>query len=602
VKSDEVVERIREDVNIVDIISDYVALQQRGKNLVGLCPFHDERTPSFSVSPDRQLYYCFGCHAGGDVFSFVMEMEGVSFPEAINMLAERAGIDLPKRKGKKFGQPSRKRKVQNYLYKLGEFATKFFSKQLENQKGRNKAVKYLRGRGISEDIQKEYRLGYAPDSWDTLVDLLKNKGVKMKAAELLGLVKYSEKTGNYYDAFRDRLIFPISDFRGKVVGFAGRVLGDGHPKYLNSPENPIFHKGDIWYGLDKAKSEIRRRNRTIIVEGYIDVLACVIHGWRETVASMGTAITQRQAKVLSRYTDEAYIAYDADEAGLDAVTRSIPSFVEGGINLHVVELPGDMDPDDLLSSDDGQEKFAECLETAQSSFEFCWQQAAKKYDLKQSEGKSKALREVADMILREEDSLVRADRIRTVAERLSVPEDAVRKQLNEWNRMDNRHKQSINRHNTKENYGTESLEQKSAAWHAEREILRIVLQTDDYAQKAFEELTEADFENKVHRRLLRSIFKSVESGEELLLDSILKDCDKDERRLAARLTMEEMPPAAVDKVFRDCVRVLRRRSKEKRVQQLRDIISQKESEGESVPSEILKEQMELLTDLKKSRV
>ncbi len=600
----EVVERVREGNDLVELVSEYVTLKEQGSNMVALCPFHDERTPSFTVDPDRELYYCFGCHAGGDIFNFVMEMEGASFVEALQILADRAGISIPRRGKAGRDEPSREQKVREYLFRVGRFAASFFAQQLQREDGM-RAAKYLRGRGISESMQKEYMLGYAPDSWDALIRALRSRGVKLKAAELLGLVKTSERTGNYFDVFRDRIVFPICDFRGRVVGFAGRVVDEGQPKYLNSPENPIFNKGSIWYGLDRAKKEIRRRSRVIVVEGYMDVLACVAHGWPEAVASMGTAITPNQVHILDRYADEALMAYDADGAGTDAVMRSISSFAGSGMSLKVVRLPEGKDPDDVLSAADGEEVFARYIEEAQSSFEFAWDEAQRKHDIAEPEGKAEALREVADMIMSEPDAVVRGDRIRVAAQRLKVPERAVRDQLRRWSRKGREHKRSADRHNTKENYGTEPLQQRSTAWRAwraEREILRLIMHRGEFFARVRQDLRASDFEDESHRRVLETILEMREAQKDDLLDAVIRNCEEEEdRRLAARLAMEEVPPGRSDRAFADCVQALMHRRKHRRVEELSNIMQEKERRGEKIPSEILKEQMDLLTELKVRR-
>ncbi len=599
----DLVETIRERIDIVEVISDYVTLERSGQRLVSLCPFHEEKTPSFSVSPERQLYYCFGCHAGGDVFSFVMEMEGVPFQEALKLLADRAGVPISEWKSDESEEPSRGEKVRKYLYRLADFSARFYAGQLLSSAG-NTARDYFEGRGIAEDLWKDYQLGYAPDSWDNLCDALASRRANMKAAELLGLVRKSDKTGNYYDAFRNRVIFPICDFRGRVVGFGGRVLGEEQPKYLNSPESPIFSKRDIWYGLDRAREAIRRRKRVILVEGYMDVLACAGGGFRETVASMGTAITKSHVRLLSRYARDVYMAYDADRGGIDAVLRSAESFTGSELHLHVVSLPENSDPDDVLSSDGGPGIFEELLSDASPFFEFCWNEAARRHGARSAEGKVRVLKEIADIILAETDSVVRADRIRFAAQNLNVPERAVREQLKRWQVVSKKYKGDIDRHNTKENYGTGLFQQrKSAAWRAERELLRLAVNKTEFTNNIKNHLKLEDFEDETHRALMGIILEVGAEDSQSFTDSIVRLCEgEDERRLATRLTMEEMPEGAVNRVFEDCVRVIKHRRKQRRVEELAEVISEKERRGEPVPLEELAEQLKLLAELKVSKV
>ncbi len=601
--TDGFVEQVRDSNDIIEVVSQYVRLEQQGKNFVGLCPFHQEDTPSFTVSPTQQLYYCFGCQAGGDIFNFIMEIEGLEFREALEFLAERAGLDMPSDSQSSESQRrrSQRARVRKYLIKLGDFVCKFYQQKLEQNRP---AAKYLKERKVPREVQKDYRLGWAPDSWDALCGYLEKHGANLKAAKMMGVVNKSKKTDNYYDVFRGRIIFPITDPRGNVVGFGGRVIdSNAEPKYLNTPDSPLFKKRQVWYGLEQARSRIRKRNRAIIVEGYIDVLACSAHGWQETVASMGTSLTAEHAQLLARYTDNVYVAYDADAAGSDAAVRSLNQFTGTSIALKVVDLPEDKDPDDVLN-EEGKDIFNKHLEQAKSFFQFCWERSLKRRDRSAAEGKAHIIRDMAPLIWAEEDEVVRADRIRFMAQSLRVDEKAVRKQLSKLQKVEQKHKPDRDRHNIKENYGIKYLPDNNLGqWRAERQLIKLMFYTQRFLQRARESLNPEDFENSVHQSFAEAVLNSNCQDIDRLRSEVLSDCDKEEiRRIFSEILMEEeIPDNSVDKVFSDCMELLICRRKMRRIEELDNIIARHDQEGEKVPRKILREQAELIRELKKSR-
>ena len=305
------IEEIKEHNEIVAVVSEYVQLKPQGRAYVGLCPFHGEKTPSFTVSREKQLYHCFGCGAGGDVLSFIMNIENLTFGEALRLLAERANISLP---DQHLSTPQRREKEElERLYKLNDLAARFYQKILLQTETGKRALAYLKERGISRQTAEQFRLGYAPPHWTGLVMFLRQKGIPLQEAEKAGLVRGGGD--GYYDRFRDRLLFPILNLRGQVIGFGGRILGEGQPKYLNSPETAIFQKGRSLYGLFQARDQIRREQQALIVEGYMDVITAHQAGIKEAVASLGTSLTVEQARLLRNQAEEVIIVYDADSAG-----------------------------------------------------------------------------------------------------------------------------------------------------------------------------------------------------------------------------------------------------------------------------------------------
>ena len=342
--SDDIIEEVRTKNDIVDVISQYVKLQRKGSSYFGLCPFHNEKSPSFSVSPGKQMYYCFGCGAGGNVFTFVMEYENFTFVEAMQYLAERASVELPKVDYSKEAKEAADKKAA--LLEINKLAAQYFYYQLRRQNGQ-KAWKYLVERGLTEETMKKFGLGYSDKYSDDLYKYLKGKGYKDEVLRDSGLFNVDERRG-MYDKFWNRVIFPIMDVNSRVIGFGGRVMGDGKPKYLNSPETKIFDKSRNLYGLNAARTT--RRKYLIVCEGYMDVITMHQAGFTNAVASLGTALTSGHASLLKRYTQEVRLLYDSDEAGIRAALRGIPILREAGVATRVVNLAPYKDPEEFIKA------------------------------------------------------------------------------------------------------------------------------------------------------------------------------------------------------------------------------------------------------------
>lgn len=360
-ESDEAVERVRAANDIVGVIGGYIRLRKAGRNLKGLCPFHTEKTPSFIVSPERQTYHCFGCSKGGDVFRFIMDMDGAKFPEALRTLAARAGIHLENKWNRK---DSGERERQ---FKVLDFARDHFRKQLELPVG-EVARRYLKERGISTEMIELFQIGAAPEAWRRLRDEGARKSITDKDLIDTGLLIPPEK-GTPYDRFRNRLIFPIADTSGRTIGFGGRVLGDGEPKYLNSPETALFKKGEALYGIQHSRGEIHRAGSAVLVEGYTDLIALFQNGIRNVIAPLGTALTPQQARMISYYTDRVILLFDGDEAGLKAALRSLTTVFGEGLGASVALLPSGSDPDQLLR-EKGVDAVREIIDNAGSFVSF----------------------------------------------------------------------------------------------------------------------------------------------------------------------------------------------------------------------------------------
>ena len=372
---------------IEDVVGQYVSLKRSGSNLFGLCPFHGEKTASFSVNPDKGIYYCFGCHKGGGSINFMMELEGLSYPDAVRSLAKRAGMEVPEDE-----QYQSRYKQQERLWALHKEAARFFHSQLYSPIGQN-ALNYALGRGMSRSILTTFGVGYAPDSWDSMVKAMKAKGYTEQELKDSGLVTVSQKNGNLFDRFRDRLMFPIIDVRGNVIAFGGRTVKNDKDiaKYLNSPETLIFNKRKNLFGLNLAKKT--KLGSMILVEGTIDVVALHQYGFNTAIASLGTSLTDDQAALLSRYTEQVVLIYDGDEAGQRATQRAIPMLEKAGIGVKVLQLKDAKDPDEFLKKF-GADKFKLLLEESSNRVEYQLKAIAKKFDTPNSLSSISAQREM----------------------------------------------------------------------------------------------------------------------------------------------------------------------------------------------------------------
>ncbi len=406
--SDEVIEEVRAANDIVDVISGYVHLQKRGSNYVGLCPFHNDKNPSFSVSRDKQMYYCFACHAGGTVLNFLEEYENLTFQEALQSLADRARIKLPERdvSGEKRAEADRRTK----LLTINREAARYFYGQLRSPQGEH-ALAYFQKRGLTEETIRRFGLGYSNKYSNDLYLYLKKKGYPDDLLKDSGLVTLDEKRGGC-DRFWNRAMFPIMDVNSKVIGFGGRVMGDGEPKYLNSPETDLFKKSRTLYGLHIARKS--RRPGILLCEGYMDVISLHQAGFDNAVAALGTAFTSGHANVLRRYTKEIYVTLDCDEAGIRAALRALPILREAGLSARVVDLQPCKDPDEFIGSF-GVEEYQKRIDGAENSFLFEVRILSQDYDLDDPESKTDFFRKVAGMLCRFEEPLERENYIEAVA-------------------------------------------------------------------------------------------------------------------------------------------------------------------------------------------
>jgi DNA primase len=402
--SDEFISELKENVDLVDLVSDYLELKKSGNRYKGLCPFHSEKTPSFFVNPDNNFYHCFGCGAGGDAINFVMEIENLTFVESVKMLAERSGMELPDLSN----EQRQLYQEREQLFSLNKLAARFYNYLLTETEIGKSALDYLNNRGFKQSEIEEFKLGYAADEWQLLLNFLQKKGFSIDLIKKAGLISEG-KNNSHYDKFRNRVIFPIFNNRGEVIAFGGRILEseDSYgPKYLNSPETPIFSKKKNLYGLHLAKDAIRENNSCIIMEGYTDVIQAHKSGFKNSIASLGTAFTEEQAKLIHRYAENAYIAYDADTAGNKATLRGLDILSTAGINVKVIQLAEGNDPDQLLKNE-GREIFEDLINEAVNLIDFKINMIIKDKNLEDPGVRKKVLRSIVELLSEVIDNLER---------------------------------------------------------------------------------------------------------------------------------------------------------------------------------------------------
>jgi DNA primase len=437
--SEEKVSEIRDRSSIVEVVSDYVTLKKAGKNYRGLCPFHSEKTASFMVNEEKQIFHCFGCGEGGDVFTFLMKVGHFSFPQAVEELAKRFGVKLPSRE---LSAPQKKEMAKKEgLFQINQIASEYFHDLLTRRREGEEGRQYLSQRGVSQEIVEEHRLGYSPDRWDGLVHHLQERKVSLELAWELGLIFPKKKSEGstlregrrldatgWYDAFRGRILFPIFDLHQRVVGFGGRVIREGQPKYLNSPESSIYHKGEVLYGLQVAKRDATEKDCVIIVEGYFDLLTLHQYGLKQSVATLGTALTPQHIRTLKRYTRNMIALFDADEAGVKATLRALPLFLEEDVAGKTIVLPKGEDPDGFLRKGN-LEEFGKRVAQAVPLVDFFFDRLMKTYDLKSVDGKVRVAREGVALLNKIPDKIRKDFYAKGLAERLDVKESVLYEML-----------------------------------------------------------------------------------------------------------------------------------------------------------------------------
>ena len=578
--SEDEISTLRERSNLIEIVSDYVSLKKSGKNYKGLCPFHSEKTPSFMVNGEKQIFHCFGCGEGGNVFTFLMKIKNLTFPEAVEELAKRYGMkltprELSERKKKEFEK-------KDILLELNSIASEYFHNLLQSKKG-EQARQYLLKRGIQQEIIEEHRLGYSLDQWDGLVRYLKEKKISLDFASEVGLVIPKKKEG-WYDTFRNRIMFPIFDLHHRPIGFGGRLLKDGEPKYINSPESILYHKGETLYGIQVAKRYISEKDYVIIVEGYFDLLMLHQYGVKNSVATLGTALTLQHIRTLKRYTKNLYTVFDADEAGFQASIRALPLFLDEDVEGKLIMLPKGEDPDDFLRKGNYKE-FQRMIAQPIPLIDFFLERLAISCDLNTIEGKVKMAKEAIGMLNRISDPIKRNLYIKALAEKIDIREsvlhDIIKQPSKGIERLEGDSKRKV---------------QGRTFPKSEQMLIQLMIHNPEFIAPIIEENIFQEFQNIN----LKTIGKEIENiylrKGRIEIAEILSGLSQDLKNLLSELTFDEfqLDREKAEKVLRDCIRKIKEeRLKKDKIELLKKIREAEQKGGEKILEGLLKECQEL---------
>ncbi|MDD3367324.1 MAG: DNA primase [Lachnospiraceae bacterium] len=553
---DELVEEIRTKSDIVDVVSGYVKLQKKGASYFGLCPFHNEKSPSFSVSGGKQMFYCFGCGAGGNVFTFLMKYENLTFPEAVKMQAERVGVALPELE---YSDEMRKRENRrSLLLEVNKEAAKYFYYQLRTPRG-ELGYQYLTGRQLSDETLKKFGLGFANKTSDDLTKYLKSKGYTDEVIREAGLASFDEKWG-MHDKFWNRVMFPIQDINHRVIGFGGRVMGDGEPKYLNSPETPVFDKSRNLYGLNFARTS--RKNHIILCEGYMDVISQHQAGFTEAVASLGTAFTAGQANLLRRYTENILLAYDSDGAGVKAALRAIGILREVGLTGKVINMQPYKDPDEFIKNL-GAEAYQQRLDEAENAFLFEIRILERDYDQKDPEQKTKFHREIARRLCNFPEDMERENYIEAVAEKYHLGFENLRKLVASVATQTGLAKPM---ERPKSGIQSKKVSPEENVKKSERLLITWLSDEPGLLTKIRKYISPEDFTDELYRRVADLLFTEIEQGQFNPASIISQFEDEEEQQTAASLFHTKMTELEnkqeKEKAFHDIVYNVKRNSYE----------------------------------------
>jgi len=540
----EKIEELREKADLVALISEYVPLKKRGKNYLGLCPFHAEKTPSFTVSAEKGLFHCFGCGEGGNVFAFFMKMEKVEFPEAAEMLGNKLGIHIERTAGSG-ALKTYKEKLLDLMF----LACKFFEGQLDA-----KAQAYLGQRGLKEETIKNFRLGYAPDSWNSLFNYLTSRGAKAEDLEAVGLILPQKEKGGYYDRFRKRLMFPIFDLRSRVIGFSGRTISNDEPKYLNSPDSLIFQKGENLFGLNFAKEEVKKRKFALLVEGNVDVLSLYEAGFPNVVAPLGTALTASQAKLLARFAEYVILAFDADAAGLTASERAQEILSEAGLKVRIMDLGQYKDPDEFIKAC-GQEALIEAIKKSSPALEFKVRRIIGRYNLSEIEARARAAHEVADLLSRVSDHIVQREYIKLAANLLRVEENLLSSEVNQ---------RIFYKKSSLRPLSRQTVKPPLKIIEAEKTLIRLAIGSEEALALIMEGLAVEDFTDPNYREIMKKL-------------KVVPASELTENQLAREALLTDAPPEDLSRVVGDCIKVIKGYHTQKQMEGVRAALIQAET-------------------------
>lgn len=570
--SQSLLNEIRDRIPMSSLIGERVILKKAGRNFKGLCPFHQEKTPSFMVSDEKQIYHCFGCGEGGDLFSFMMKYEGLNFAEAVKNLAERCGVTVPEDQIRTAGTDAELSRKKKLLFRVNQIAMEWFQNQLNGNGIGQQARNYLISRGIKSEIWTQLNLGVADKSWDALCEHLRGRGVPLELAAELGLIRKRTNDDGYYDFFRGRLMFPIFSPRGEVIAFSGRTLeGEDNAKYLNSPDSMIFHKSMSVYGLNWAAEHIRREDRTLVVEGQMDVIGLIQGGLKNVVAPLGTALTSGHVRLLTRTTRNIVLVFDGDEAGKRAAIRALPNFLEVGIMPRVATLPLGEDPDSLVRKG-GPDALGKVVGRAASLFDLFLDETTM-LSGRDAAGKVSAMANIVPILKQMRDTTEQRIYGRRVADKLDLPESIVSEALVSAEPTQRRIAKAIARASSKDSIVLPSVD---------RVLIELMVQHPELAPRIIKELRPDDISDGFCRTIL-SLFNQhyAETGRvnvsEVLDELADPDVEKELRELA--FSGEKVAAEEAEGVLADCLTSIKTRPVKEKMLELNDLIRIAESEG-----------------------
>jgi DNA primase len=549
--SGNIIEEVRNYFDIVEVISSYIDLKRSGKNYLGLCPFHSEKTPSFTVTPDKQLFYCFGCQSGGNVFTFIMQIENLTFPEAVRFLADKANIRVDYREMSPAEQ--KKASLNETLLKINSAACQYFQTMLLKKPEGRGALKHLVERGLTAETISDFQLGYAGQGWEGLTDELQKKGFDPDLAVGLGLLR-GKGNQKYFDYFRSRLMFPIFNRQGRILGFGGRIFGQGEPKYLNSPESPLFNKSNILFCLYQALPHIRRDKEALLVEGYMDAIALHQHGFRTAVAPLGTALTEKQIALLRGRVEKITIIFDADESGEKAALRGLQLLKNEGCQVKVARLPQAMDPDDYIKNYGGDRFKGEILEGALPLIDHSLYAVNKKFDLKKKEGRLSYWKEARLILAEIPEALEREEYLKKIAQEINVSLEVLRGDLEKIIKGDriSRGKGPTFKKTVHNEVSLKEL--------AEKELLSSLLQYPVYGKDIMNEIGPEFFTIGPYQEIASCLFGLLKSDQEINLAAIISGFSSQEMHkmlMGMTTPSRQGEEASVYKTIKDCVKKIK---------------------------------------------
>lgn len=551
----EIIDQIRQVANIVEVASLYTTLRKRGKKHVGLCPFHSEKDPSFTVDSEKQLFHCFGCGVGGDVFTLVMEKENLTFPEALKYFAEKYHIPLP-RQAKLSPELI---KLEEKIFKLNEMALAFFRRNLFQTKEGEGALGYLRKRNLSDETLEALKVGYAPNSWNALLAYFQGKGVDLPLLEKAGLIHPGQKKPDFYDRFRGRIIFPIFSLTGKVVAFGGRTNIDADPKYLNSPDTPVYSKGKVLYGLNWTKETVREAEEAILVEGYTDFASLYQAGIKNIVASLGTSLTAHQVSLAMRFAPKIIVNYDGDAAGKNAAFRAVPICFEKGMQVNVLALPENMDPDAYIRKY-GRIPYLDLVKKSVSGLKFLIDTTLQTGRMNIPEEKARIVRSIVSEIEKIPDTIVRSEYLRQASDHLSVDESMLRRIIEKPS-------------------SEQAGEEREFFLPAEKRLLQILLENNRIAPQVWIKMKAEDFQGLKSESAFKFMVENHKKGKKVGSSELSRAVGPQLASLISLAMLEQLGQGTTEEAL-DCLNSLRKASLENRLKALRRETARCQKNGE----------------------